>query len=75
MISEGIIHGAMSALTRLDVATWVDQAMADIKAEHGIVRSAWLQSGYEWFDRNEGVVELVWGGGKGGVYLIIIITI
>ena len=32
----------MSTLTRLNVATtWIDQVMADIKAERGIVRNAW----------------------------------
>jgi phosphohistidine swiveling domain-containing protein len=56
MISEGIANGTTSTPTRLNVATWVDQAMADMSAKHGIVRNAWLKSGYEWFDKNEGVV-------------------
>jgi hypothetical protein len=56
MISEGIANGTTSTLTRLNVATWVDQAMADMSAKRGIVRNAWLKSGYEWFDKNEGVV-------------------
>jgi hypothetical protein len=30
--------------------------MADMSAKRGIVRNAWLKSGYEWFDKNEGVV-------------------
>ena len=33
------------------------QAMADMKAEHGIVRNAWMKSGFEWFDKNKGVVD------------------
>ena len=56
MISEGIANGTMSTPTRLNVATCVDQAMADMSAKRGIVRNAWLKSGYEWFDKNEGVV-------------------
>jgi hypothetical protein len=61
MITEGIVHGTMSALTRLNVATWVDRAMVDMSAERGIVRKVWLKSRYDWFDINEGVVELVGG--------------
>jgi len=56
MISKGIANGTTSTPTRLKVATWVDQAIADMSAKLGIVRNAWLKSGYEWFDKNEGVV-------------------
>jgi hypothetical protein len=66
MISKGIVHGTTSPPTRLDVATLVDRAMADMKAEHGIVKNAWMKSGFEWFDKNEGVVEDV--GGRWGPF-------
>jgi len=57
MISEGITNnGTTSTPTRLNVATWVDQAMADMSSKRGFVRNAWLKSGYEWFDKNEEVV-------------------
>jgi len=56
MISEGMANGTTSTPTRLNVATWVDQVMADMSAKRGIVRNACLKSGYEWFDKNEGVV-------------------
>ena len=56
MISEGITNGITSTPTRLYVATWFDQAMADMSAKRGIARNTWLKSGYEWFDKNEGVV-------------------
>jgi hypothetical protein len=56
MISEGITNGTTSTPTRLNVASWVDQAMGDMSAKRGIVRNAWLKLGYEWFDKNEGVV-------------------
>ena len=46
MISEGIANGTTSTPTRLNVATWVDEAMADMSAMRGIVRNAWLKSGY-----------------------------
>jgi hypothetical protein len=76
MITEGMVHGTTSATTRLNVATWVDQAMAEMKAKCGIVSNAWLKSGYEWFHKNEGVVELVVvRGGRGGrAHLIMIIN-
>ena len=56
MISKGITNGTTSTPARLNIATWVDQARADMSAKRGIVRNAWLKSGYEWFDTNEGVV-------------------
>ena len=56
MISEGITNGTTSTPTRLNIATWVDQAMADMSAKRRIVRNACLNSGSEWFDKNEGVV-------------------
>ena len=46
--------------------------MAEMKAKRGIVSNPWLKLGYEWFDKNEGVVELV-GEGGGRAHLIIII--
>ena len=55
MISEGIAIGTTSTPTRLNVATWVDQAMADMSAKRGIVRNTWLW-GYEWFDKYKGVM-------------------
>jgi hypothetical protein len=40
--------------------------MADMRAEHGIVRNAWMKSGFEWFDKNKRVVEDV-GGEVGSI--------
>ena len=40
--------------------------MANMKAEHRIVRNAWMKSGFKWFDKNEGVVEDV--GGRWGPF-------
>jgi len=61
MISEGITNGTKSTPTRLNVATWVDQAMADMSAKRGIVRNAWLKSGTSglintkgWWSRRKG---------------------
>jgi hypothetical protein len=51
MIAEGVIHGTTSTPTRRDVATWVDRAMAEMKSAVGIVRNAWLKTGYEWFPK------------------------
>jgi transposase len=51
MIAEGVNHGTTSAPTRRDVATWVDRAMAEMKSEVGIIRNAWLKTGYEWFPK------------------------
>ena len=57
MISKGIANGTTSTPTRLKVATWVDQAMADMSAKRGIMRNAWLKSGYEWVELVGGVEE------------------
>ena len=51
MIAKGVIHGTTSPPTRHDVATWVDRAMAEMKSEVGIIRNAWLKTGYEWFPK------------------------
>ena len=51
MIAEGVNHGTTSAPMRRDVATWVDRAMAEMKSEVGIIRNAWLKTGYEWFPK------------------------
>jgi len=51
MIAEGVIHGTTSPPMRRDVATWFDRAMAEMKSEVGIIRNAWLKTGYEWFPK------------------------
>jgi hypothetical protein len=48
MISEGVIHGTTSTPTMLKVATWVHEAMKEIKRECAMVRNAWLKSEYKW---------------------------
>jgi hypothetical protein len=52
MIAEGVVHGTKSLPTRLDVATWVANAMAEMKREGGIIWNAWRKTGYEWFVGN-----------------------
>jgi hypothetical protein len=47
MIAEGVVHSTPSLPTRLDVATWVANAMAEMKREGGIIRNAWRKTGYE----------------------------
>ncbi len=69
MISKGVVHGTTSTPTRLNVATWVDQAMKEMKRKHAMVRNAWLKTEYEWLDKNKGGWSLL--GGGGGVDLII----
>ena len=51
MIAEGFIYGTTSPPMRRDVATWFDRAMAEMKSEVGIIRNAWLKTGYEWFPK------------------------
>ena len=51
MIAEGVINGTTSLLTRRDAAMWVDWSMAEMKREVGIIRNAWLKTGYEWFPK------------------------
>ena len=64
MISEGVFHDTMSTPTRLNIATWVDEAMKQMKRERAMVRNAWLKTEYEWLDKNEGGLELI-GGEEG----------
>jgi hypothetical protein len=45
MIAEGVVHGMRSLSMRLDVATWVANAMAEMKREGGILRNAWRKKG------------------------------
>jgi hypothetical protein len=52
MIAEGVIHGTTSTPKRLDVATWVASAMAEMKREGGIIRNVWSKTGYNWFGGN-----------------------
>jgi hypothetical protein len=52
MIAEGVVHSMTSPPTRLDVATWVANAMAEMKREGGIIWNAWRKKGYEWFVSN-----------------------
>jgi hypothetical protein len=61
MISEGIIHGMTSTLTRLNVAAWVSEAMKKMTREHAMVRKARLKTEYEWYNKNEGGLELIRG--------------
>jgi hypothetical protein len=49
MIAEGIVHGTTSLPTRLDVATWVANAMAEMTREGGVIRNRWRKKGYKWF--------------------------
>ncbi len=60
MIADGVVHGTTSPPTRLDVATWVDNAMAEMRREGGIIWNVWRKTGYEWFVGNNGVE----GGGE-----------
>ncbi len=67
MIAKGVIHGTTSPPTRRDVATWVDRAMAEMKSEVGIIRNAWLKTGYEWFPKEGSEKGIIIGGKEGSV--------
>jgi hypothetical protein len=64
MMSKGIIHGTRSTPMRLNVATWVNEAMKEMTRECAMVRNTWLKTEYKWYDNNEGGVELI-GGEEG----------
>jgi hypothetical protein len=64
MISNGVIHGMTSTPTRLNDATWVHEAMKEMKRVRAMVRNAWLKTEYEWFNKNKGGLELI-GGEEG----------
>jgi hypothetical protein len=63
MIAKGIKEGTTRSPMRCDVAVWVDEAMAQMKEEQQIIKNAWLKTGCEWFDKEEG--EGVLGGVEG----------
>ncbi len=60
MIASGVVHGTTCPPMRLDVMTWVDNAMVEMRREGSIIRNAWRKTGYEWFVGDDGVE----GGGK-----------
>jgi hypothetical protein len=54
MISEGILHGTTSPLSRAEVARWASSAMNYLKGLE-IIKNAWQKSGYSWFPIGNGV--------------------
>ena len=60
-----VIHGTMSPPTRRNVATWVNWAMVEMKSKVGIIRNAWLKTGYEWFPKEGGEEGNIIGGKEG----------
>jgi hypothetical protein len=64
MISKGVIHGTTSTSTRLNVATWVNEAMKEMNRERAMVRNAWLKTEYDWYNKNKGGWSLL-GGRRG----------
>jgi hypothetical protein len=60
MIANGVVHSTTSPPTRLDVATWVDNAMAEMRREGDIIRNAWRKMGVRVVCRRR------WCGGRGG---------
>ncbi len=46
---------------RLNIATWVNEAMKEMTRECAMVRNAWLKTEYEWYNKNEGGMELIEG--------------
>ncbi len=54
MMVEGIVHSTTSQPTWLNVATWVDSAMGEMKREVEIVQNAWKKTDHEWFVNEDG---------------------
>jgi hypothetical protein len=54
MMSEGIIHGTTSQPVRRDVATWVNNAMEEMRREIKIMQNPWKKTSYEWFVKGSG---------------------
>ena len=54
MISDGILHGTTSPLSRAEVAQWALSAVNDLKGLE-IVKNAWRKLGYSWFPIGDGV--------------------
>jgi hypothetical protein len=47
MMSKGIVHGTTSQPVRRNVATWVTNAMGEMRRLIEIVQNAWKKMGYE----------------------------
>jgi hypothetical protein len=54
MMAKGVIHGTTSPPLRVDVAKWVDAAMAEMKGAGDIIRNAWKRNWFEWFVNDAG---------------------
>jgi hypothetical protein len=67
MIAKGVQEGTTTSLTRCNVAVWVDEAMAKMKEKQQIIKNAWLKTGFEWFDKEEGEGVLGELGGMEGI--------
>jgi hypothetical protein len=67
MITKGVQEGTTSLPTRCNVAVWVDKAMAKMKEKQQIIKNAWLKTGFEWFDKEEGEGVLGELGGMEGI--------
>jgi hypothetical protein len=67
MIAEGVKEGTTSSSMSCDVTVWVDEAMAQMKEEQRIIKNAWLKTGFEWFDKEEGEGVLEVLGGVEGI--------
>ncbi len=47
MIAKGVVHGTTSPPLRADITNWVNSAMAEMKAEGGIIQKAWRRHGFK----------------------------
>jgi hypothetical protein len=67
MIDEGIKEGTTSLPMRRNIIVWLDKAMAQMKEERKTIKNAWLNMGFEWFDKEEGEGVLGLLGGVEGI--------
>ena len=67
MLAKGIVHSTTSPPMRADIAHWVNNAMAEMKAEDRIIQNAWRRhGGYKWFGGNKENANKVVGGNEEG---------
>ena len=50
MMEERLATGTTTSPTRQMVAGWISEVFTEMKDKTTIIKTAWLKSGYEWFE-------------------------
>ena len=58
LIQHAIIHGKIDCSTREQVAMWI--VAASLSISNQTIRNAWRRTGFEWFAKDEGQMQVEW---------------